>query len=113
MSKKRSKAVRGSYEDSGKYYRCWNCSFPFNRSKIITGKGSGVIHTDFINLEQNVVCSGDPNRVKLIASKQGGLGAVIVESVYTRDSQLPLEYYTPREANAVGGCPMCGTKNLP
>jgi hypothetical protein len=107
--KPRSKYVPGSFEDSNKYVRCWNCGFIIDLSTVeATGNTDGNVFTDFV-IAQDTYEIQNPIMSELLVDMIGH------ESVLVNvDAQgLPIATYTPRESIAYRGCPLCGTTNLP
>jgi len=108
--KKPSRRVKGSFEDGGKWLRCWNCGFHLDITKVSTGTGSGIVHREFSDIPMSPVSSGDPKLVQLYLDTFSTVGGVIQNGA---DSEPITDYYLPRKPVAIGGCPFCGTKNLP
>lgn len=108
--KPRSRKLHGAFEDSGKYIRCWNCKAILDTSHLTTGRGSGVTHEDFDFEDLNVVSSGDTDKILLTLDSISMEGVLLEKGA---DAASITDYYTPRKAVAIGGCWLCGTKNLP
>lgn len=102
---RRSKQVYGSFEDSGKWFKCWNCGQMFDISKTSTGSGTGAGCVDFpvedLSHDHSTIIGTDT---------QGMVGTIILNGP---DDNPITDYYTPRKATVSAGCPLCGTKNLP
>jgi hypothetical protein len=105
--KPRSTRLYGSFEDSNKWYKCWNCKFVFDITKLSLGDGSGITVTDTTIEAASKELFGDPN--KLLLGIQGSTTLLKLGA----DGNPVLDYYSPAQANATAGCPNCGTKNLP
>lgn len=100
----------GAYEDTGKYFRCWNCGYicDVDRDGYDRGEGgsSGVIVKDFAEVSNPTygfeddlaaMCTNDDDAH--IALRNGFDGEAI--TVY-RHNHYPV----------IGGaCPFCGTRN--
>jgi hypothetical protein len=108
--KVRSKEVFGSFEDSGKYIRCWNCGFLVDTTRNISGRGSGKQYEDFSPSETEVNSSGDADKITLTIDTISMEGVILENGA---DGNPITDYYTPRKVVVYGGCPFCGTKNLP
>ncbi len=48
---KRSIPVSGDLEDDGRYFKCWNCGFVCDSQRDITGDGSGVTTTTYVDTD--------------------------------------------------------------
>lgn len=107
---KQSKRIYGSFEDSNKWVKCHWCGFIVNLQRAVTSTdGSGTYNTDYpvastlpianVNEIQMNICSlsTTSNEYKEFTIIQLGVS----------------DYYTPRKPMVNGGCPNCGTKNLP
>jgi hypothetical protein len=103
--KRRSVNLYGSFEDSGKWYKCWNCGFTLDISKVSTGSGNGTACEDFS------IPITDYIHDATLSLDRIGVAGVILEN--GADGDPITRYYTPRKAIVTGGCPLCGTKNLP
>lgn len=99
---RRSKQLYGSFEDSGKWYKCWNCGFPFDISKHAFGSGKGTSCEDFPVTYEEMGHS-------TVLGVEGN--ASIMQN--GADGTAITRYYTPRKATVIGGCPFCGCKNQP
>lgn len=105
-----SRRLKGSEEDSGKWYKCWNCGFPFDITKVSTGSGNSKSYADVPADYLAPVSSGDPKAVKLYLDTYDTVGCLILNK---SDGDPETAYYTPRVVTVTGGCPMCGCRNLP
>jgi hypothetical protein len=108
---RRSTRVEGAEEDRGRYIKCWNCGFLIDQNRgLSTGDGSGIQVSDFPTPTDRF----DPDRSELLLCYWDS-PFVIGEILHLGPDGLPdmTDVYTPRSAEAVGGCPFCGTKNLP
>lgn len=108
--KVRSKKLPGSFEDSGKYIKCWNCGSVLDVTRNISGTGSGVRYEDFPIEDLDVRSSGEPKDITLTMDTLSMEGVILEDGA---DGSSITDYYTPRKAIAFGGCWLCGTKNLP
>ena len=113
--KPRSRQVWGAFEDTGVYMRCWNCNFIFNRDRDAQGgggddQGDGRQFTDAISVSEY---GADPlGRIEIDNNpNQHMLDAVLIQEDGSGNPIEPL--YTPRKVDVSGGCPFCGTRNLP
>lgn len=106
--RKRTIHLSGSFEDRGKWIRCWNCGFIVNVDRDLGDpEQSGVEITDAIVQAQTLEmggtapnCSMDNLDMVGILIKQDASGTAITD------------YYTPRLASGGRGCPFCSTNNL-
>ena len=105
--KPRSTRLFGSFEDSNKWYKCWNCNTPYDITKVSLGDGTGITVTDTTIEAFSKDLSGDPN--KIIVGIQGSATLLINDA----EGDPVLDYYSPAKTEATAGCPTCGTKNLP
>jgi len=107
---KKSKKVFGSFEDSNRYIRCWNCGFINDLSRLALSGSNGISVRDFAIENQDVGNSGDENNIS-ITMDQLDMEGVLIEN--GADSNPITDYYSPRMAVAVRGCAFCGCTNLP
>lgn len=106
--RKRTIHLSGSFEDRGKWIRCWNCGFIVNVDRDLGDpEQPGVEITDAIVQAQTLEMGGTaPNcsmdNLDMVGTliKQDASGTAITD------------YYTPRLAEVSRGCPFCGTNNL-
>jgi hypothetical protein len=108
--KKRSEELYGSFEDSGKYIKCWNCGSVIDVTRNISGIGNGVRHEDFPIEDLDIRSSGEPKDIVLTMDTLNMEGVILENGA---DGNPITDYYTPRKSVALGGCWLCGTKNLP
>jgi hypothetical protein len=106
---KKSKRVIGSFEDYGRYLKCWNCGFLIDTKRGLgAGDGSGIQVTDFPTPESQVDLA-EPIRLYWDSPVAIGLGDKLgLDGTPDRS-----DVYSPRKAEAFAGCPFCGTRNLP
>jgi hypothetical protein len=104
---KRSEKLYGSYEDSNKYIKCWNCGFILDITKVITGDGSGIQLTDATPSYVSPVFGGSEG---LITINEISADYILLQE---DGGGNPLPTSTPRLPQAVQGCSFCGCKNLP
>jgi hypothetical protein len=107
---KRSQRLEGSFEDSGRWIRCWNCGFINDLSKLSLTGESGISVRDFSYENQDLADSGDPNNITLTLDQLDMEGVVLENGP---DGSAVTDYYTPRIPVAVRGCAFCGCGNLP
>jgi hypothetical protein len=107
---KRSQRLRGSFEDSNRWIKCWNCGFTIDLTKVSIGGRGGIEVRDFSYENQDIVDSGDPNNILLTLDTLNMEGVILEDGA---DGSAITDYYTPRIAVAVRGCPCCGCTNLP
>jgi hypothetical protein len=139
--RKRTIRLRGSFEDNGKYIRCWNCHFIVNVDRDLGDpERSGNYETDAYVYAQPLYLGGKPpvdvikipdvvNEFVLATEELDTIGGVIEEDtghqriVYQITLMEKLDtigtiidpnatYYTPRLPQVSKGCPFCGCTNL-
>jgi hypothetical protein len=103
---KRSERLDGSFEDSNKWIKCWNCGFVNDLTKVTLGEGSGIEVTEIV-VPYDPYVSGD---VRITLDTLTMVGVLLENGP---DGNPITDYYTPRIAKAVRGCKMCGCQNLP
>ncbi len=113
--------VFGSFEDHGRYIKCWNCGFIVDTNRVSTGDGSGIVVQDFVfepdryvtkseSGWHNVECNSTGLSNIITLDKDNSAVAVLRNGP---DGNAVTRFYTPRTAEAKSGCPFCGTRNLP
>ena len=111
---RRSKVLKGSYEDANRWIRCWNCGFINDRSKLSLPNRSGASpHWEQIS-DTERVCSGDPNKAVItnqFIEVEGEPPAVLLQT--RNDGETKIDYYHPFLPRVVAGCAFCGRTNLP
>lgn len=92
---KRKNKLRGSGDDDGKYYRCWNCGFTNNVDRNVVGDGEGLTYTintlpneQNVNLGYEISTSGE---------------AVLIDSAVQEKHAI--------SAHSQAGCALCGSMN--
>jgi hypothetical protein len=110
---RRSRLLPGRFEDQGKWYKCWNCGFIFDITKIGVGRGSGITITDppYEDMERDDTIDGGvpQDAIQATIDAVPMFGTLIKTPL---DGEI-VNYYTPRKAAAGSGCAFCGTRNLP
>lgn len=110
-SRRHTSQVKGSFEDSGKYIKCWNCGH-INSSSLSGGTGDGRRAKNFNPDLRSPVCSGDPKLVTIKIDGYNMSGAIYNLEL---DGSKRKDYYEPRKATlntANLGCKFCGCRNL-
>lgn len=105
-TKRTSRRMKGSEEDRNKWFRCWNCGFPYDASKVSTGDRSNISHEDFSVPSETT----EPELKVLLIEKINTTGTMMLNGA---SGSAITDYYTPRKAVVSSGCPFCGTRNLP
>jgi len=108
--KLRSKKLPGSFEETGKFIKCWNCGSTIDTTRNISGSGHGVRHEDFPIEDLNVIGGGEPKDIVLTMDTLSMEGVILENGP---DGNPITGYYTPRKSVAVSGCWLCGCRNLP
>ena len=103
--RKRTVTIPGSFEDSGKWLRCWNCGFPVNVDRDLGGSTdqSGNYETEVYLDAVSPAGSGDS---PIIGMDTLGMVGPIIEN--GADDEPITDYYTPRIPLVSHGCPLCG-----
>lgn len=97
--------VKGTAEDQGKYFRCWNCGFVCKDGRDALGDGPVGI-TPSVSDPDPADCRptpGDPRSVMIDFNPSFCLMELDAAGAYK-------EIYVPRAATVTSGCPMCGIK---
>ena len=106
--RKRTIQMSGSFEDRNKWIRCWNCGFIVNTERDLGDpEQSGVLVTDAIVQAQTLCMGGSDPQCSM--DTLNGVGTMIENDA---SSTAITDYYTPRLASAIRGCPFCGCTNL-
>ena len=106
--RKRRIAVPGSFEDTGKYIRCWNCGFIINVDRDMGDpERTGNYETDMIVAAQSPVGSGDD--IQLGLDTLSMVGVLLIDGP---DGNPVTDFYTPRIPQVARGCPLCGCTSL-
>ena len=98
--KPRSKYLQGSFEDSNRWISCWNCGFTIDREKLdCSGSGNGNVFSE----------------VNVVSDLYEGLHAAIIslDMLGYSFGVTSRKDYVPMKSQAIRGCPLCGTLNLP
>jgi len=94
---KRKIKLRGSGEDDGKFYRCWNCGFTNDIDRNAVGDSDGVTYTiGTLPNEQNVNKGYE-------VSNSGDVVLVEDSPVFSERHNIG--------ASAHSGCALCGSMN--
>jgi len=106
---KRTLALYGEKDDTGKYYRCWNCGFICNvdRDSLDTGEfgGSGVTVLDFAEINIGPQLGDDATSLLLVWEDS------FVMLKIGQDDESVVNYRHNQYPYVIGGCPLCGCKN--
>ena len=107
---KRTIRLKGSGEDSNKWFKCWNCGFQVDSDKREVGDGSGVnvvMYDDAVD-KYDFQDYGHPDEMQIIAVD----GCVSYETVVklTADGTVA-KMKLPYKPDVNSGCPFCGSKN--
>jgi len=107
-TRKRRINVPGSFEDKGKYIRCWNCGFIVDLDRDLGDPNrSGNYETDTIIESQPQTGSGSDTILGMDTLSM--IGVLILNGL---DGNPITDYYTPRIPLVSKGCPLCGCENL-
>jgi hypothetical protein len=106
--RKRIVRLKGSHEDAGKYFRCWNCGVVLSVDRNLGSHDtSGSYVTDAIVTAQTLEYGGG-NPISTMDGL-GNIGTIIEQDAAGNDIT---DYYTPRLPEVSKGCWFCGTTNL-
>lgn len=107
----RSAAIPGSFEDHGRWYRCWNCGFVYDINKVGGNPDQDSRYqTEAIYPAYSPALSGDPLTVIIGPDGPGEIGTLMELGP---DGSTPKEIYSTKVHHVASGCPSCGTANLP
>jgi hypothetical protein len=110
--KRKSRILKGSYEDSGRYLKCHYCGFINDRERLSLPNSSGV-NPHWVQIpDTEISCSGDPNKV-IVANQTLEAAECAVLLATRNDGESKIDYYHPRLPRVVAGCAFCGCTNLP
>jgi hypothetical protein len=106
-TKRTSRKMKGSHEDSGRWIKCWNCGFPIDLTKLhVSKQGDGKSYSD-------AKTPSEPCGTKDITLTIETVNMADVLIKTGADGNPITDYYTPRLCTVTSGCPCCGTHNLP
>lgn len=107
--RKRRINLSGSFEDKGKWIRCWNCGFIVNLDRDLGDpERSGNYQTDAIVQSQTLAMGGSSTISSLDTLSM--IGTIIENDA----AGNPItDYYTARMPEVAKGCSFCGCTNLP
>jgi hypothetical protein len=106
--RKRTIRLKGSFEDKGKYIRCWNCGFIVDTDRDLGDpERSGCYQTDATVYAQTLGMGGSN-----VESTLDGLDMIGVLIQNDNTGSPITSYYTPRLPEVSKGCPLCGCSNL-
>ncbi len=96
--------LRGSFEDSGKYARCYNCGFIVNLDRDVGDpERANLKITDAIVKAQTLEMGGT-NPISTLETLNG-VGVMLENNAA---GSAITDYYTPRLPAVNRGCPFCG-----
>ncbi len=96
----------GDLEDSGRYYRCWNCGFINDIQRNRVGDGDGTTQLDAPEIATGAWGTDDP------LSK-----TIVLDDMFTilengKDGNPITTYRHNNYPQIIGGCSLCGSKNF-
>lgn len=109
---KRVRKVYGSFEDTEKYFRCWNCGTINDIARAVGFDGNGIQVTDVIipSSPSTLLRMNDLSTEQKITIGISNLELVMIKNGLDGD---PIEtYYTPRVTESMRGCFFCGVTNI-
>lgn len=107
---RRSRQLAGSFEDSNRWIKCWNCGFVNDRERLTLSDRTGIEVQDFDYEDTEIRSSGDALKVVLTLDTLDMEGVILENGP---DGTAITDYYSPRKPVAVRGCSFCGCTNLP
>lgn len=135
---KRSRFIRGEFEDRNRYFRCWNCGFIIDSTRLsVDPERSGLEYTATYTAG-NPILSGDSLLTYVAIDTPSSPTALILDDMLTSvtyltdendtiiyfDSQpaiasitevanTDITPYAVYKAESKSGCPFCGCQNIP
>lgn len=101
-------SIPGSFEDKGKYLRCWNCGFIVDVDRDCgDSERSGNYETDFTIEAGPLKGSGSTPYMEL-----DGLNMIGTMIINGPNGDPITDYYTPRLPQSSRGCKFCGVTNF-
>lgn len=107
---KRTLPQYGERDDSGKYYRCWNCGFMCDSERDSLGgpdEGSGLSHTDFSSASHGSQDTSDSLNSVIVL---GGINHSHVAMELDSDGNTKSVKHDFQSVSGVG-CPFCSSLN--
>ena len=103
--RKRTIPLQGDLEDSGRYYRCWNCGFINDIERNQVGDGDGTTQLDAPEIAMGSILTDD------VLS-----GVIILDDMFTllengSDGNPVTTYRHNNYLKVIGGCSLCGSRN--
>ena len=112
--KKRVRKLFGSQEDTGKFFKCWNCGFINSTERNVGFDGNGILVTDYIeNSSYDTIQKFNPyitDLQKIMIGLDSIKGFVMIKNGL--DGNPITTYYTQRKVESVKGCAFCGITNI-
>lgn len=136
---RRSRFVPGEFEDRNRYFRCWNCGFIIDSTRLsVDPERSGLEYTPTYTAG-NPILSGDPLLTYAAIDTPASPATLLLDDLLTTvtyltdendtiiffDSQPAIASitevantheifpYAVYKSESKSGCPFCGTENLP
>ena len=105
QKRKKTIPLKGSLEDSGRYFKCWNCGFICDANRDKLGVGDGITQLDKPDIAMGGFGTGDKLSVTMIVDD--------MFTILENDPQgNPITHYEHNQYPvSIGGCPLCGCKN--
>lgn len=107
---RQSQRLPGSFEDSNRWIKCWNCGFVIDKDRLTKSDQMAFSITDYPFENTEVRASGDELNIILTQEGIDTVGAMIQNGP---DGEPITDYYTPRICKPLNGCPFCNVVNLP
>jgi hypothetical protein len=109
--RKRTVRLQGSFDDRGKYIRCWQCGFIVDTQRDLGNPGKTGGYVDEAEYSETEIRMSGNNKLYLDANgyNQFGVGPLIK---LKPDGTAITDYYVPKISRVSMGCPLCGVTNL-
>ena len=100
--------MKGTGEDAGKWFKCWNCGFPCDVDREdSSGSTAGDNHIDFHSPSLGFVENGIEDRM-LVLDEPPFYHTIMEKDASGTAKTIVHEHLT----SVTKGCPMCGTTNF-
>jgi hypothetical protein len=106
----RSKLSDGAFEDRNRWYRCWNCGFEYDSTKVIGNQEhAGTYESIPCYPAETPRMSGDILNTVINSWSNLDIGNLSLLDA----SSSPVKITRTVKAEVSSGCPFCGCGNLP
>ena len=111
---KRTIPIKGTWDDDGRYFRCWNCGFVVDSKRDRLGderSDDGTSYEDYANQAQGAQGDGDPLSVAPVLRMIGGSNSVNTLVALAVGTDGAIQPPTHSHKLVGSGCPFCHTLN--